>query len=128
MAHGCTEVLSNRASGGVVWSAGNVRFWPIADVPITSCNLWSVTLPANARTLGSSQLDAIQNMTGTVGDFLVSQSAASGVFTKAIVGQSTYGAGTVGDYERSTFDASNVARTSTETRATNAAFTPIISL
>jgi hypothetical protein len=83
---------------------------------------------ANARVLGDKQLDALQNINGTLGDFLVSQSAASGAFTKAIVGQSTYGAGTVGDYERSTFDASNVARTSVETRGSNTAFLPVINL
>ena len=65
---------------------------------------------ANARMLGSEQSDAIQNITGT----------NTGLGPTPLGGGSTY--------KVFNFDASRVARTSTENRSTNVACAPVINL
>lgn len=74
--------------------------------------------------VGSVQLDALQNITGTITNVRYSNAAgstASGAFTLAGGSSSNAGGGgqdrPTGNY---TFNASNVARTSTETRIKNA--------
>jgi microcystin-dependent protein len=74
------------------------------------------------RTIGSAQLDAFQNITGTAGRFdsAFSGTTSSGAFT---ISTSTHvtGGGGAGTYSTVNFDASRVARTSTETRPRNIA-------
>jgi len=77
---------------------------------------------ANARTLGSRQLDALQNITGALGSVLNIQTSASGVFALAASGTGAYATGNTGDFNQFTFNAARVARTSTETRAANVAY------
>jgi microcystin-dependent protein len=73
------------------------------------------------RAIGSAQLDALQNLTGSLGSVLDVQSSASGAFTVAASGTGAYATGNTGNYKQFTFDASKVARTSTETRPRNLA-------
>lgn len=79
---------------------------------------------ANARARGSRQLDALQNITGNFGSQLNIQTSASGAFALAASGTGAYPTGNSGDFNQFTFNASRVARTSTETRATNTAYSP----
>lgn len=91
-----------------------------------------VLIHANARTLGSYQADALQNITGRITDVYGGATPTfSGAFgdTTATVG-GVYGAvGTTG-LQRSVwavdFKSSKVARTATETRGSNTAFAPRI--
>ena len=79
---------------------------------------------ANARALGSRQLDALQNITGTwSNDILRDTTNASGAFA-AGPGNGSGATGTSGSGNGFTFDASRVARTSSETRGRNVAFMP----
>ncbi|MFY1901498.1 hypothetical protein ACOTBZ_17635 [Achromobacter xylosoxidans] len=80
---------------------------------------------ANARTLGGRQLDALQKITGAVGDFPSMTSVASGAFYTAQAGSGGYGDTSV-IYNRGHFDSSRVARASTETRPANVAYHPRI--
>jgi len=80
---------------------------------------------ANARALGSRQADALQNVTGNIGDFPQIVTVTSGAFTKVLVGSGGYASNDV-PYYRAIFNMANVARTSSETRAANAAFHPRI--
>lgn len=90
------------------------------------------TNPGNARALLSSQSDALQNITGTfsnkyrgfVGDTTgaFSNPASQGWITWSDWG----GVGTSKHYDGAAFDASLVARTSTETRPTNMAWNMIV--
>ena len=90
------------------------------------------------RTLNSTQLDALQNITGSFGNILYQTGLSSynntnsncngafqtgsssyGVYQGASGGATTVHAGPGEGFD---FDASNVARTSTETRPRNVAF------
>lgn len=73
------------------------------------------------RAISSAQLDALQNLTGSLGSVLDVQSSAAGAFTVAASGTGAYATGNTGNYKQFTFDASKVARTSTETRPRNLA-------
>ncbi|MAL02633.1 MAG: hypothetical protein CL536_10985 [Alcaligenaceae bacterium] len=85
---------------------------------------------ANARVLGSKQLDALQNFTGALTNQVFSGSATnpSGVFSVSGTLGPTFASGASGNVRDVDFDASNIARTSTETRGPNAAFLPVINL
>jgi hypothetical protein len=96
-----------------------------------------VPLTANARTLGSRQMDAIQNGTGTlqgrpIPSVVGAITAASGAFALASRGGSAGASMLVTEPTGSansdlvTFDLSRVARTSGETRPANVAFHPRI--
>lgn len=77
---------------------------------------------ANARVLGSYQRDALQNITGSI-NTRASMGVGSGAFaTDFRDGNAASEAG--GDNDGVTFDASLVARTSTETRGSNVALAP----
>ncbi|WP_454691116.1 hypothetical protein [Achromobacter aloeverae] len=87
-----------------------------------------VFFTANARVLGSRQRDALQNITG---GFVARYSSIIGTGSGALLGV----AGATQDCAvmsaqnsayQFTFDASRVARTSTETRPANAAYYPRI--
>lgn len=71
------------------------------------------------RAVGSYQLDALQNLIGGLGSTLDVMSSASGAFAIAASGTGAYATGNTGNFKQFTFDASRVARTSTETRARN---------
>jgi len=77
------------------------------------------------RAVGSSQLDALQNITGTMGDITRSAANTAAFGTGAMAanftggGSSADGAGVT--YFQISFDASRVVRTSTETRSRNVA-------
>lgn len=75
--------------------------------------------------MGSRQRDALQRVTGAVGDFPIQTSMGEGVFTVAKTGAGGYGATSV-EYNRAFFDNARVARTSTETRSVNTAYHPRI--
>ena len=80
-------------------------------------------------TFGASQQDSIQNITGTAGRFdgAFLNATSSGAFT--ISSQNgTIGGGGTGSYRTIDFDASRVARTSTETRPVNIAMLYCIKL
>ena len=83
---------------------------------------------ANARMLGSEQSDAIQNITGTIGDVFNASGTGSGALylTNTGLGPTPLGGGST--YKVFNFDASRVARTSTENRSTNVACAPVINL
>jgi len=74
------------------------------------------------RTFAAKQQDALQNITGTAGRFQSSfaGTTSSGVFTLSAATY-TVGGGGSGAYQIVNFDASRVARTSTETRPANIA-------
>ncbi|WP_413460233.1 phage tail protein [Herbaspirillum huttiense] len=79
---------------------------------------------ANARALGSRQLDAIQNITGTWSNVILRDTTnASGAFA-AGPGNGSGATGTSGSGNGFTFDASRVVRTSSETRGRNVAYVP----
>lgn len=83
---------------------------------------------ANARTLGSRQLDALQNITGGVnGIRAIPGATATGAASISLLGAS-YTTGASADYPNANFsiDASRVCRTSVETRGKNTAFHPRI--
>lgn len=77
----------------------------------------------SGRAIGSAQLDALQNMTGTIlGNIVGSHGGqATGVFTAVSAGSTYRDALEVANGSQFVFNASNVARTSTETRARNIA-------
>lgn len=89
---------------------------------------------ANARGIGSRQVDALQNLTGSFGG--IGNSTAVGMLTAGTGVFSTPGNSQFSDMAPSgvvngrantaTFDASRVARTASETRAINAAYHPRI--
>ena len=98
-----------------------------------------VHVPANARALGSKQQDAIQAMQGyfdirriSDGSSLIGNAVTPPFQFSAANGSSngrlndTLGSSLAAD--RVSFNASLSARTSTETRGTNAAFLPVINL
>lgn len=84
---------------------------------------------ANARTLGSKQNDAMQRLSGGlgwVGRTATSQSA-SGIFSDSPFNTIPVGnSGATGGSSSITFDNAYTARTSSETRGTNAAYAPRI--
>jgi microcystin-dependent protein len=71
----------------------------------------------SGRALGVAQLDALQNITGNVANDM--GGGATGAFAWTSTGPTKSGGGTA--FGTTTFDASRVARTSTETRARNVA-------
>ncbi len=75
-----------------------------------------------SRTFAAKQGDTLQNITGTVGQFdaAFSNTVSTGAFTTTQVNDTTGGGGS-GKYLTADFDASRVARTSTETRPANIA-------
>lgn len=72
----------------------------------------------SGRALGSFQLDALQNMTGTV-QSIDGGITADGVFATDGTGVSTVTSGVSGTHASLTFDASREARTAAETRPHN---------
>jgi len=83
---------------------------------------------ANARTLGSRQSDALQNITGSFQQALFdgTNGLGGGAFSVSNNNGASYVSGASGNMRKVDFDASNVARASTETRSTNVAFHPRI--
>lgn len=91
---------------------------------------------ANARTIGTRQADAVQNITGS---FSAGTSASEqgvmgtlvgafgGISNKPAIGNAT-SSGANARATEVTFDASRVARTSVETRGANTALHPLIAL
>jgi microcystin-dependent protein len=75
-----------------------------------------------SRSFSTNQNDALQNITGTVGQFdaAFGTTVATGAFTTTQTTKTTGGGGS-GKYLTADFDASRVARTSTETRPANIA-------
>jgi microcystin-dependent protein len=75
-----------------------------------------------SRTFAAKQGDTLQNITGTVGQFdaAFGNTVSTGAFTTTQVNDTTGGGGS-GKYLTADFDASRVARTSTETRPANIA-------
>lgn len=90
------------------------------------------TAPGNARALLSTQTDALQNITGTFANGTRGiVSGTSGAFSNpASMGWIKFsdwgGVGSSPKYDGAYFDASLVARTSTETRPTNMAWNMIV--
>ncbi|WP_368649967.1 hypothetical protein ABRY95_13745 [Castellaniella ginsengisoli] len=84
---------------------------------------------ANARTTGTYQADALQNITGTTGRYwgVDATPSDSGAFayTNKTTSQLSSTSGPAYP-SRSSFDASRVARTSTETRSASSAVAPVI--
>lgn len=72
------------------------------------------------RAIGSSQLDALQNLTGSIGDIPAGTGGqahyGTGAFTASLPGQGPAADGLSVPWKSYSFDASRVARTSTETR------------
>jgi hypothetical protein len=81
---------------------------------------------ANVRALGSRQLDALQNITGTVGQVRTSLALGTGAFSVIASGTDLAPTGGSANQSYFSFDASRVARTSTETRSLNTAYYPRI--
>jgi len=79
---------------------------------------------ANARVLGSFQSDALQNLIGSFGSIGYTPSGAFFADTS----KPGYEAMSATSLGRVSFDASRIARTSSETRSANTAFTPVINL
>lgn len=75
----------------------------------------------SGRVFGSSQLDALQNITGSFGidDITMTRTTPTGAFQYDGVEISNAGPADVGDAGTCTFDASRVARTASETRPRN---------
>lgn len=77
------------------------------------------------RAIGSSQLDALQNLTGSIGDIPAGTGGqahyGTGAFTASLPGQGPAADGASVPWKAYSFDASRVARTSTETRPRNLA-------
>jgi microcystin-dependent protein len=75
-----------------------------------------------SRSFSTTQNDALQNITGTVGEFdaAFGTTVDTGAFTTTQTTKTTGGGGS-GKYLTANFDASRVARTSTETRPANIA-------
>lgn len=78
------------------------------------------------RAIASSQLDALQNITGTLGAANGGGTGASGAFVADGTPFNHITAGTSGTDNSWTFDASRVARTATETRPRNVAMMYVI--
>ena len=78
------------------------------------------------RAIGSGQLDALQNITGTLGAVNGGGEGASGAFVADGVPFNHISAGVVGTDASWTFDASRVARTAAETRPRNVAMMYVI--
>lgn len=78
----------------------------------------------SGRAFGTAQLDAMQNITGTLSNmaFSGSTSAGTGAISVGANLGATYTTGTSGNVRDMAFNASNVVRTATETRARNIAF------
>ena len=86
----------------------------------TDCVLRSYKAGGNGPSIGATQEDAIQNITGTVGNILPTSSngsiyAASGAFADSGTHDNVY-SGAGAQTARVNFDASPVVRTATETR------------
>lgn len=103
------------------------------------CKSGSVCLIANARVLGSYQADALQNISGALGFRPIDDTSTAfwtgvvdGVFhVRGVSGTNVLGFQkadrTFGKArDELTFDASRVARTSSETRSSNTAMAPRI--
>ena len=77
------------------------------------------------RTIGSEQLDALQNITGTFSSVFYSNTGCNntlgGAFSGTPNGAMNGGGSMTTNYDAVVFDASKVARTSTETRPINIA-------
>lgn len=77
------------------------------------------------RAISSSQLDALQNLTGSIGDIPAGTGGqahyGTGAFTASLPGQGPAADGVSVPWKAYSFDASRVARTSTETRPRNLA-------
>ena len=82
----------------------------------------------NAAAMGVKQQDALQNITAslTAGLFSSASGTASGAFTIASSSLNDGGGNQGGNKQNLSFDASRVARTSTETRPRNVAFLYIV--
>ncbi|WP_448646800.1 hypothetical protein [Pseudomonas mohnii] len=106
-----------------------------AGATIVSFTANTITMSANAtatvagwtvavagRVAGSSEPDALQNITGNLGDILNIQSHGSGAFYTVGSGTAAYPTGNTGNFNQFNFDASRVVRTSTETRSRNIAY------
>ncbi len=99
---------------------------------------WSGHLAANARALGGMQRDALQNMTGKIRARSAIGSTgpivgADGVFAYTTKSEAINAApvafdSSITNGDAVTFDMSRVARTSSETRASNTAFHPRIQI
>jgi len=78
--------------------------------------------------MGSRQSDALQNIMGEAQRVLFDGAGAiaTGAFSVGSAGGSNYVSGASGNNRRISFDASNVARTSSETRPINTAYAPRI--
>jgi hypothetical protein len=81
---------------------------------------------ANARALGSRQLDALQNIYGSIPGSGTQIEAATGAFQLLPQPAQYWSGTTVAGYDGFNFDASRVARASSETRPFNTAFRPRI--
>lgn len=85
---------------------------------------------AGARALGSQQLDALQNITGNFADLLGGVArGATGAFNMTSPGGAASITGSASTFANGVsfdFNASRVARTSTETRSRNTAYVPRI--
>ena len=91
---------------------------------ITACNPWTVTLTANVRTLGSKQLDSIQNHGHSLyGNFILGLNGSTG--NGAL---SSLSSGNRSGYVRSALTEAGYgdARISIETRGKNTALAPRI--
>jgi hypothetical protein len=80
---------------------------------------------ANARPPGSYQADALQNITGAIPGALTAGASASGAFSFAQIGLGAE-VGYANTWGNISFDASRVARTSSETRGPSAAVAAVV--
>lgn len=86
-----------------------------------------ITFTANERGLGSVQKDALQYLVGRINGIQhKTDSLATGVFYNQFSGRSSYLSGEGSGESDHFFDASRVARTSSETRSSNTAMSPRI--
>ncbi|QHC93400.1 phage tail protein [Pseudomonas sp. R84] len=79
----------------------------------------------SGRVAGSLQQDALQNITGTLGDFKANSTpsvANTGAFAFMAGATQSNSVGTYIDHQRLSFDASRVVRTAAETRPRNLAY------
>ena len=108
--------------------AANKRM-PLHDLQGRFVRGWSDgSVVDSGRELGSFQTDAIQNITGNLGMLNGGIAIASGAFASNGSAITHVSAGVSGNDPSITFDASRVARTSTETRPSNMAFLTCIKL
>ena len=73
------------------------------------------------RALGSVQLDAMQNVTGSFSNYEEPFGAGTGIFAAGPAGTRFYGGTSINAAASMTFDASRVARTASENRPRNVA-------